>query len=83
MTWIFSDDFTIGMTEGFKPGSPYTDVTQSPVDSPTEHTHSTDTLFLYFSFFFPFFFPIPTLPLFSTQALKFLILLYVVTTSVL
>jgi len=35
MTWIFSDNFTDGMTEGFKPGSPYSDVAHSPADLPT------------------------------------------------
>jgi hypothetical protein len=35
MTWIFSDDFTDGMTEGFKSGSPYSDVAQSPAGIPT------------------------------------------------
>jgi len=34
MTWFFSDDFTNIMTEGFKLESPYSDVAQSPVDSP-------------------------------------------------
>jgi hypothetical protein len=32
MTWIFLDDFTDGMTEGFKPGYPYSDVTLSPTE---------------------------------------------------
>jgi hypothetical protein len=32
---FFSDAYTDGMTEGFKPGSPYSDVAHSPVESPT------------------------------------------------
>jgi hypothetical protein len=32
---FFSDDFTDGMTEGFKLGYPYSDVTLSPAESPT------------------------------------------------
>jgi len=70
MTWIFSDDFTDGMTEGLKPRSPYSDVALSPADYTDKHVllgipsvkvnkyPCSDTLFLYFSFFFP----IPPLP---------------------
>ena len=33
---IFSDDFIDGVTEGFKPGSPYSDMAHSPSDLPTD-----------------------------------------------
>jgi hypothetical protein len=71
---IFAADFTDGITEGFKPEYPYSDVTNSPselpMDSPSEwvrrwfprqkliYHHYADPLLSYFSFFFP----IPTLP---------------------
>jgi len=64
---VFAGDFTNRMTEGFKLGSPYSDVTNSPSELPTEsptewvrrwfhwqkliYHHSADPL-LYFSFFF-------------------------------
>ena len=71
---VFASNFTNGITEGFKPGSPYSDVTDSPSEVPTKsptevvcrwfnrikliYHHYVDPLTLYFSFFFPF----PTLP---------------------
>jgi hypothetical protein len=33
---VFAGDFTDGLTEGFKPGSPYSDVTNSLSDLPME-----------------------------------------------
>jgi hypothetical protein len=33
---IFASDFTDGITEGFKLGSSYSDVTNSPSEVPTE-----------------------------------------------
>jgi hypothetical protein len=33
---IFAGDFTNGMTKGFKPGFPYSDVTNSPSELPME-----------------------------------------------
>jgi hypothetical protein len=33
---VFAGDFTIGITEAFKPGSPYGDVTNSSSEFPTE-----------------------------------------------
>jgi hypothetical protein len=40
---VFAGDFTDGMTEGFKPGSLYSDVTNSPsellMEAPTEVFH--------------------------------------------
>jgi len=33
---VFTGDFTDGMIEGFKPGSPYSDVTNSQLEWPTE-----------------------------------------------
>ena len=33
---LFACDFIDGITEGFKPGSPYSDVTNSPSELPTE-----------------------------------------------
>jgi hypothetical protein len=66
---VFAADLTDGLTEGFKTGSPYSDVTNSPselpMESPTEwvrwwfhwqkliYHHSTEPLLPYFSFFFP------------------------------
>jgi len=35
MMWNFSDDFTDGLTEGFKLGSLYNDVAHSPSELPT------------------------------------------------
>jgi len=71
---VFAGDFTDGLPKGFKPRSPYNDMTNSPSDllteSPTEwvcrcfhrseliYKHSADPLLPYFSIFFP----IPTLP---------------------
>ena len=69
---VFAGDFTDRMTEGFKSGSPYSDVTDSPSELPMKspkkwvrrwfhwqkliYYHSANPL-RYFSFFFP----IPTL----------------------
>jgi len=40
---VFAGDFTDGMIEGFKLGSPYSDVTNSPsellIEAPTEVFH--------------------------------------------
>jgi hypothetical protein len=33
---VFAGDFIDGITEGFKPRSPYSDVTNSPSELPTE-----------------------------------------------
>jgi len=33
---VFAGDFTDGITEGFKPAAPYSDVTDSPSELPTE-----------------------------------------------
>jgi len=71
---LFACDFTNGITEGFKPESLCSDVTNSPselsMESPTEivcqwfhlqkwiYHHLADSFLPYFSFFFP----IPTLP---------------------
>jgi hypothetical protein len=33
---VFAGDFTDGMTKGFKPRSPYSDVTNSPSELPME-----------------------------------------------
>jgi hypothetical protein len=33
---VFAGDFTDGITEGFKPGSPYNDMTDSPSELPME-----------------------------------------------
>jgi len=33
---VFAGDFIDGITEGFKPGSPYSDVIKSPSELPTE-----------------------------------------------
>jgi hypothetical protein len=34
---FFAGDFTNGMIERFKLGSPYSDVTHSPLELPTDH----------------------------------------------
>jgi hypothetical protein len=34
---VFASGFTNEITKGFKPGSPYNDVTPSPAESPMEY----------------------------------------------
>ena len=73
MTWIFFRRIYRRNTEGFKPGQPNRDVSLTPTESPTEIFRQkiqnilapptlSLPLFICFSFFFPFFFPIPPLP---------------------
>ena len=68
MTLIFfPDDFIGGMTEGFKPGSPYSDVAQSPMGIPrnvfvVDSIGNSQYILTLPTLYFSFFFPIPPLP---------------------